>query len=259
MDTIELASLLAEPDRVSDLQNISPLWRGRVLTESGEYIPVWIKRIPAHQLLAECVCSLVGRAISLPIPRPFLVDDPANFLGQDLNGVPLFAMEDAVHPSVRQWIQEYNDPAVNEAIFRWSKLRECVLFDEWSVNIDRNQGNLLYDGENSFVMIDHAFTFGFNQSPQNMPDPKQIFQNMIAGLLLQNSPDLEPNRLAKLCDEIQQKWAMPLIETFEDRTFASSYGMADNAIAIKEFLAERLPLLRSLIGIRTGRPVLEFI
>ena len=259
METVELATLLALPEKVGHLKNISPLWRGRVLTESGDYLPVWLKNISAQQVLSECVCALVGRAVDLPIPRPLLVLDVEGFLSESAKGALYFAMEDAEHPSVRQWIQDMDDPSVAQAILRWPKARECALFDEWVVNVDRNPGNLLYDGENSFVMIDHAHALGANQNPHIVPDYRLSLQNIIADYLIENSRDLEPQRLSRVADEVQNRWLQPIEQALKEHTCSDLYGMEQSVANISEFLHKRLPVLRELIDARSGRPKLELV
>jgi hypothetical protein len=109
---------------------------------------------------------VLGSELSLPIPKAYLIADPNGYLG----GGMLIGSEDAGTPSFKHYI-EFNDPAVAAALTRWQSLHRAALFDEWTLNWDRNQGNLLWDGATQWALIDHAAALGAMLEGEGQPSP----------------------------------------------------------------------------------------
>ncbi|MEW6563296.1 MAG: HipA family kinase [Pseudomonadota bacterium] len=252
METVELATLLGKPQRISDLGNVSPLWKANVIIGTLECLTVWMKKLSAQQLLAECVCAVIGRSIGMPIPRPFLVYDEKGFAGE-VNSLPFFAMEDAKHPSVRRWLARTDDPVIWEALLRWASIQECALFDEWVANIDRNQGNLLYDGVGDFMMIDHAHALGGASEPYSLPHHTDCVRNIIADWLLPRFSVSQNVGFSESADKKVAEWQSGLVE-MERNSVPHLYGMEREVQNVSEFLRDRLPKLRELIDSRAGVP-----
>lgn len=164
IQSIDLASLGAGALKVK-AGNRTDTWRGTIFTAGGPIV-AYVKMLPTNQLISESVCALLGRALGLNMPRPFLVhvkrkDLPKSkeWKGQENERI-CFGSEDAKHPSLKQIIEMgKGNSAINDKIVKhwldWKGFRETAIFDEWIANPDRNIGNVLYDGTD-FHLIDHS-------------------------------------------------------------------------------------------------------
>lgn len=205
---LRLATLLPGATKVRAGQ-LNPVWRGRALTEDGALVAVYVKRLDRAALLADCVGSLLARACGLGAPAPLLVDDPQQTLGA-ANGLPLFGLEDADHRSMRQWIEDGDDIAVQEALLAWPNLRACCVLDEALANVDRNPGNLLWDGDSEFVPIDHDFALGGPlRHPLRPVQADETVSNLLADRLYAHyGLHLEGARLEKAARELVEAWRL---------------------------------------------------
>lgn len=246
-ERIGRAVLAFAPTRRKDLGNITPLWIGTVQLEDGNEARVWIRQLPGHELMAELFSTAAGRAMGLPIPRPFLIDDPRGFIGSP-HDLPLFGSEDAEHPSLRQRINNIGEPAVMDDIMRWPALRPCGCFDDQIANSDRNLGNLLFDGEHDWVLIDQAHALGGPRHwPGNKLSPAQIVGNQVLDHLLRVSPDLEGKRLPMAASFHAEKWAdLDWSNLIDPETLAmiDPDGLFKDVVS---FMESRLPLLPLLM------------
>jgi len=130
--------------------------RGFAIFSDGGEKPVVAKDIPAVEIAGEVFCALLGRSAGLSIPEPAVIWDPSN------NHI-LFGAVDVGYPNLLQRFNITGDEVSEEQIrviasrlVLWTKLAEGVCFDEWIWNVDRNLQNLLWDGHDEFVMIDHG-------------------------------------------------------------------------------------------------------
>lgn len=119
-----------------------------------------LKRAPLGHVAAEAFSAVLLRAWGLPVPEPFLVDEPDG---------PAFASADAGYPSLKQRLGLPGMPA-GERRQRAellgcriaTALRSAALAaaaDEAIDNRDRNLGNILWDGT-AEAWIDHAYALG---------------------------------------------------------------------------------------------------
>lgn len=154
MEPVGLATLTIVPRRAHGLGNKSPLWLGNALTTSGEMARLYLKRAAPLEMLSECLCAVLASALGLPVCKVYLVQDPLPHLDGEL----LIGSEDAGAPSLRQRLA-VQDAAVIDALIQWRQLHAAALFDEWCLNWDRNQGNLLWDGAH-WALIDHGAALG---------------------------------------------------------------------------------------------------
>lgn len=142
----------------------NPLWKGFVLTHQGE-VPAYIKKCRNNDgLCIEIISALVGIWLNIPIPKPMLVlvepNHPQIPVAQTsfLFGSKMYEM-----PSFERFLRDSD--LSEECILEYKKLPEILAFDELIANPDRNNSNILYDGE-SFRFIDHEKAFGANQNPR---------------------------------------------------------------------------------------------
>lgn len=134
-------------------KGINQAYRAIVATEDGE-VEAYVKKLAdSREILVECVCAAIGRALKLPVPEPLLVLVP-----QAPGVAPQLAYGSvAVNaPDLHTLINAGQDRLVNEWLGKWDGLAPAGCFDEWIANTDRNQQNLLFDGLSQFWLIDHG-------------------------------------------------------------------------------------------------------
>lgn len=234
-ERLRLATLLPGPIKVR-VGQVNPVWRGRALTEDGAMVAVYVKRLDRAALLADCIGSLLARACGLGAPAPLLVDDPQQILGA-ASGLPLFGLEDADHRSMRQWIEDGNDVAVQEALLAWPNLRACCVLDEALANVDRNPGNLLWDGDAEFVPIDHDFALGGPlRHPMRPVQSDETVSNLLADRLYAHfGLHLEGLRLENAAEALIKKWQLIDLARLADRTVLNKIQAtqwADDVLAL---------------------------
>ena len=127
-----------------------------------EDTPVYLRLSEPLPTVAELVCSVVGRALGLPVPEPFIVQLPPGVLeGSALHrgGIKMvFASRDLGGEQFALLLRR--DSAHAERILRaWSQLVPVATFDEWMANQDRNAGNMIW-AAHTLWLIDHAEALG---------------------------------------------------------------------------------------------------
>lgn len=82
--------------------------------------------------------------------------------------------------AVTYWIENVhgwdpkNPPKVDDQ-FAWGRqIIRMKMFDQLIANIDRNQGNLIYDDDFHLFLIDHSRAFTSEKNITKMPSPNQI-------------------------------------------------------------------------------------
>lgn len=142
----------------------NPLWTGFVSTNQGEF-PAYIKKCRhADGLCIEILSSLLGLMLNIPIPKPILVlvepghpqiavDKPTLLFGSQMYDMPSFERFLMDHELSEECLLDYSD------------LHSILAFDELIANPDRNNSNILYDGD-SFRFIDHEKAFAALQDPR---------------------------------------------------------------------------------------------
>jgi len=145
MESVRLGVLLPGGRPVGD--GIHHAVRAPVATLQGDVIAI-LKDVPAHELIIETFCALLGRALNLPIPEPLLVIDEAR---QALVAGSI----DVGYPSLHQPVLTPYLPLLSALLAQWPELVPAACFDEWIANPDRHGGNLLFDGH-AFWLIDHG-------------------------------------------------------------------------------------------------------
>ena len=256
IEPVELAVVSSRPNKITDknIRGVSPLWRGLIFTQSKREIRAYIKDVPLGELVSEVICGVVGRALGLPVPRPFIVVNVKHEF--DLpQSTFLFASEDLGHPSLRRLV-EREGYGVFDMLASWSRLYEATVFDEWIANPDRNQGNLLVQGADDFVLIDHARAAG---GSGRVPEHLISVTNTLANFIFQR---IGHDGAAKL-----RQQAMKSAHSFVNVNYAQlanacaswpGAGSAEkNRVAqVLSFLERRATHVPNLISQLTGQRVL---
>lgn len=174
--TIRLGTLVAELGEAGT--GINQAVRGIVRTHTGE-IEAYVKRLAdAREILVEVVCASLARRLGLPVPEPMLVLVPEHLGGPRL----AFGSAAIGQPNVAAFIAAGHLAAVVSKLKSWKQLVPAACFDEWITNCDRHEGNLLYNGDDDFWLIDHGLAI-HQQLAMDVPSPmNHLFSIAVNGL-----------------------------------------------------------------------------
>lgn len=265
LESLECVTLLSEPVEIIGSHKTS-VWHGSILSSNSVEKYAYIKILPIQQLISESICAVLGRAIGLPIPKPFLVMTRKNsfedkqwekvvqqqnliFVNENKDAFLAFASEDEGHPS----FSKITLPDINE--FRnWIQLKDCILFDEWIANPDRHLGNILYEGKGKFSLIDHSHAL---TSPNWQPYLlKQNFDKLVGNYLLDNLK----NDLAEIERYQWRKYAYQwvknnqhfIINNVISAARLELYADNEQIEAVDVFISNRLKYIGTFVAKRLG-------
>lgn len=241
------------------------LWLGSAWDDSrpGEPdIPVYVRVGGLRPATAELVCAVVGRALGLPVPEPFLVRIGQGALPRSRVLDPkapesmAFASHDASGSTFAQLLRADSGFAM-QLLLQWQYLIPVATFDEWLANTDRNLGNILFTA-GSLWLIDHADALGGVQSRyyplSQLTDA--AFNNVLGGVLQSLK---HTDRAAALDDA--QTWvrhpasALDLAAALQCTGITPWHTAAEQA-ELLDFIHARLTLAHSLLCKRLGHPQL---
>lgn len=118
-------------------------------------VEAYVKEVDSREILIECICALLARQLWLDAPEPVLVYVPAA-ISRSGGDVLAYGSVSVSHGNLRPWLTQLGDTAVVRRLREWSNLIPAACFDEWIANHDRHGGNILYDGKETFWLIDHG-------------------------------------------------------------------------------------------------------
>lgn len=243
MDTIEIATLLPGAEPFSD-KNVNQTWKGHVRTISDTVV-VFAKLIDPREICVEAFCAVLGRHLGLPIPKPFLILADSSTLNVVPEGknVLMFGSEDANYPSFRRYA---DCSQALEKLKNFKASLDVGVFDEWIANHDRNIGNILYDGGDDFLFIDHGFAL-----PQGLPANAPAQDNNILRVLFSFKSEMDKFRdLRTTSQSITPMYQAITLEDVMASTHSSQFIPTDIINDILSFLTNRLSSIESLIRSR---------
>lgn len=131
---------------------------GTVELENERRARAYLKLLTIPDIAKEALCATLARRLHLPVPQPFYVYiDPVKIAGLEgqyshanHQGIA-FGVEQALYPTRRI----LDSTALESEIAQWSGLTNSCVFDAWIGNSDRLPKNLLFEGNDSFWLIDH--------------------------------------------------------------------------------------------------------
>lgn len=140
------------------------LWVGTGYAHAGAPdVAVYVRMAEAQPLAAELISAVLGRALGLPIPKPFIVvinrqDLPRSRLAKRQPTTYAFGCQALGGQDFAQLLQADGDTAL-QLLLHWQHLVPATVFDEWLANVDRNLGNIVFAAQ-SLWLIDHADALG---------------------------------------------------------------------------------------------------
>lgn len=245
MENIETGVLLPGAKPFSDC-NINQTWKGHVKTATDTVV-VYAKLIDAREICVEAFCAILGRQLGIPIPKPYLILADSNSLPIIPEGqhALMFGSEDADFPSFRRYAN------CEQAFIRLQKFKSTLdvgVFDEWIANHDRNIGNILYDGGDNFLFIDHGLAI-----PNGMNPLSPASDNNIIRALFSIQSELEKFRTMKTTlQDITPTYNLLKLDEIMRQTHSEKYLEEDEITHVLDFLTNRLSVINSLIRCRLG-------
>lgn len=145
--------------------------RGLVRFPDGTVKVAIVKRMETRAIAAECFCSLLLRRWGLNVPEPAIVGSP-----------PIaFACIDVSYPNLLQrvgWssglppqVRDVLEQSAARLVASFTETPLALAADEAIKNLDRNLGNILWNGS-EVAWIDHERALGV--SPQPMADVNKL-------------------------------------------------------------------------------------
>lgn len=226
----------------------NPVWKAPVKTTDLKTEFVYLKLLDSRRLFAEAICAIIGRQVGLPIPEPILVKIPKHLMieltgEEDKDDCIGFGSKDADYPSLNRVLNVED----NELI--WGKLRahtkslEAAIFDEWIANSDRHWGNLLYDGGDEFIFIDHDLALS-----ESVKIDQAITQNLLFDFISEGTDEVSKARIVrKVRDEMCDNYSKVDIQKCVEICYGSTLFKKEVIDAIVLFLTERIRHLTLII------------
>lgn len=257
IEALSKARLLPGAVRVTEGRD-AETWKGTLIDEDNNRLNAYIKRQSPPAMLAEFLSALLGRALGLPIPRPYVTLLSRSALPESrqwADGVTAdlaFALEDARAVSFKRFFKA--EAQAGETTLRaWDKLQEMLFFDEWIANTDRHLGNLLFDGR--FWMIDHGRALHVPWWPQEALDAERLYDSRLCELITTTLSEHERYQWRKAGGAFGHKCARVEAETARHQLAAfTAPELANDAAA---FLSSRAPRLVYLLCQRLKIPELS--
>ena len=263
LQPIELATLLPSypgPQLVAG-QGVEETWKAEVYAESGPTI-AYVKMLEPQQLISEVVCALIGAALGLNMPKPFLVHvDRAN-LSQSRKWQTdeqlriCFGSEDQKHPSLRRYLigpSSLPAPVVN-ALLNWASYKHTAWFDEWTANMDRHIGNILYDGS-EFWLIDHSHALtGPKWVPADLIPEKQVDNRFLNPTYVSKMSSSDKDKWKDMAGVESLRYQSVALDSLEESGMLADYSSLEQRTAVVHFLAKRAENFVHLACDRLGIP-----
>lgn len=130
-----------------------------IYTVSGRKT-AYLKLLPKETIAKEALCWALARTLGLSVSQAHYVTVHSG----DVEGLAENAQRTTGNTENLAFGLEHagmsfgridNRRAVESRLENWPHALDCGVFDDWIVNGDRIPNNLLFAGENSFVLIDH--------------------------------------------------------------------------------------------------------
>lgn len=255
LEKIALAELLPGATPFEDA-NLNPVYKGMVGLANGDELPAFVKFIDRRAILIESLCAIIGRGLNLPVPTPVLA-----FIPNDANPNPArhtddvaFASLDATYPSIRKLVtinQQIDKTRINpimDRLTRWKHLMRAATFDEYIANADRQIGNLLYDGLNDFILIDHERCMPASLSPH-----EANVKNNLADFLPRDEHGRRRSLKEILQTHLQDYSGLPY-NLLAEKAHSDIYSRDEQANNSIQFLQDRIHHIADIIRMRLGFP-----
>lgn len=254
---VGLATVLPGAASFKFENNVNPTYRGRVVVGDNDIRLAFIKDLDSKQLANELLAAALATGAGLPIPRPYLGFVPEGDLSlsaapasADGSGRYVFVSVDAQTPAIWQCYDQADPTAYEDACRRlgvWSKTGLMYGFDSWIANTDRHQGNLLFEGDNVYL-IDHGHAFAGPTWTVADLDPGKIFSNKLRDWL---TPHIAQDQREQKLAEAMSLSSLANDNSLTEASSASNFGQfldASEGPALVSFLKDRGQQLEPIVA-----------
>lgn len=220
---------------------------GMIYTKDNEQVSVVLKpALPVDEITREFFSACVASLLDLPVPSQYLVLDEST-------GTVMYACGFLNHPNLCQLFGQDNlllEDVINK-LYSWKSFSKTEVFDELIQNTDRNLGNILWAGDQDYVLIDHGLTFG--SRPPDGSSLNKLIQAVLPAILSEDQIEKEIIKCQKIAEKIPPLLGSNSLQEFlkfdvEDlsalfREEASRVAklLENNQTNIKNLLADRSP------------------
>lgn len=244
------------------------LWLGSAWddTRPGEPdIRLYVRAAELRPATAELVCAVIGRALGLPIPEPFLVRIGAGVLPRsrmlDPRAPETLAVgsHDASGCTFQQLLSADSVHAL-AMLLSWQHLVPVATFDEWMANTDRNLGNIVFAAD-CLWLIDHADALGGSQRDfyalAELTDA--AFANRLGDMLQSLAAPRRADALAHARAWVANPAGALDLAAALHCTRMVPWHTGDEQAELLDFITGRLTLAHSLLCQRLGQPQLPLL
>lgn len=257
-ENLLVGTLCEGATRVSGGQH--PMWKGFVNLGHSE-VEAYVKKCADDSaLLIEVISALIGIVFGLPIPRPIIIkilpDHPEIPVPQTTY---IFGSEAQNCPNFARFLSNYKQS--EKIILNYKELHKIISFDELLANPDRNNNNILYDGENYFF-IDHEYCLHDRQNPKSEIMDSAFKTGNLSDVYRfhasHNDVEVEKTlrKIRKYVAENIDKKAEIAFKVLEQVPIHTNTYKAKVEFT-KTFLLERLPCLETLIKSSLSQNILD--
>ena len=220
---------------------------GMIYTREQEQVSVVLKpSLPVEEMAREFFSACVASILDLPVPSQYLVLD-------EKTGTVMYACGFLKHPNLCQLFRQ-DDLLIKDVInklYSWKSFSKTAAFDELIQNTDRNLGNILWAGDQDYVLIDHGLTFG--SRPPDGTSLNKLIQAVLPVILSQEQIDSEVVKYQKIAEKFPPLLGSTSLQDFLEFDVEELSALfweeasriakllENNQINIKNLLADRSP------------------
>ncbi|MCA9420419.1 MAG: hypothetical protein KC592_05345 [Nitrospira sp.] len=245
LNEIELATLMPGAELVKG-QGVEETWISDIYAESGP-TTAYVKVLNPNQIISEVVCAMVGLALNLNIPKPFLVQVDKPNLPHSIKWIPgenrkfCFGSENANSQSFSQLITRHQNKrdAFLTILFNWPGFKETAWFDEWVANGDRHAGNILWNGK-TFWLIDHSHALtGQNWVPTDLKNGKKVLNKFLDAGFVSRMNQATKEEWSNLAGTVASRYVDVELANLNSCGMMEEYATNEEIEAVVRFLETR--------------------
>ena len=250
--------------RATESDKTDELWQGEAYDPtrpSDPAVAIYFRIGSAQALVAELVCGCMAHQLGLPAPEVFILTipsgllQPSSLVKADQMAVCV-ATRDLGGETFYQFLNDNEDAAMH-LLRQWPELGKVAAFDEWTANIDRNLGNIIY-ATTTLHIIDHADAFGGSIRDvlplAALTDLKMM--NKLSGILNALNAKARDAILKDLHSWLGDTVTGIDVGSVVTRAGTSEWNNDEQDVELIDFLSQRLPLTHSLLCQQLGHPQL---
>ncbi len=166
------------------------------------------------KLVNEITGYIIARALNIPtaekaciirIEKHIIEEQLGQKIDTPANIIPLWCVSQINGRTPNQIYSAelaWQNPVFTASLQRWPKLPDLIAFDDWVANNDRNTGNMIKTGRDTYSVFDHDHIFNSPAWTHETLPHNLISQNKIVDGILGGDPSLPiKNKVAHITQE----------------------------------------------------------